>query len=313
MRLPTRDGCGSSTVCVPAGHRAGVWLQRGLPRSQQQCPPGVTPITAEGEGHGEVFIGVDPHKLSATIEVVDDRETGVGHGPVRHGQSRVRRDAQTRRRVHRERTWAVEGSNGAGRPVGAAAAGRRRARRGRPGGAARRGPGVAAGRNPGPTRRRARRPVRRPQPVRVLDRHRTHRSLLRRDRPAPALPGREPADEPHDPHRRGHPDPPRHPRPGLLPAQARRRQDPRRSDALPQAPDLRRAVPPAPRRRQAAAADVDAGPGGHRGASHQSSAAGSHPHTGTSDQPLPGPAPTTLPAPTTTRKTTRLETLEPAS
>ena len=48
-----------------------------------------------------------------------------------------------------------------------------------------------------------------------------------------------------------------------------------------------------------ATADVDAGPGGHSGASLQSSAAGSHPHTGTSDQPLPGPAPTTLPAPRT--------------
>jgi transposase len=31
------------------------------------------------------------------------------------------------------------------------------------------------------------------------------------------------------------------------------------------------------------AGQVDAGPGGHRGASHQSCAAGSHPHTGTSD------------------------------
>ena len=55
--------------------------------------------------------------------------------------------------------------------------------------------------------------------------------------------------------------------------------------------------------RAAAQATVEAGPGGHRGASHESSAAGSHPHTGTSDQPLPGPAPTTLPAPTTPRKT----------
>lgn len=39
------------------------------------------------------------------------------------------------------------------------------------------------------------------------------------------------------------------------------------------------------------------GPGGHRGASLQSSAAGSHPHTSTSDQSLPGPVtrkPTTL-------------------
>jgi len=32
------------------------------------------------------------------------------------------------------------------------------------------------------------------------------------------------------------------------------------------------------------------GPGGHRGTSLTSSAAGSHPHTGTSDQSLPGPA-----------------------
>ena len=32
------------------------------------------------------------------------------------------------------------------------------------------------------------------------------------------------------------------------------------------------------------------GPGGHRGTSLTSSAAGSHPHTDTSDQPLPGPA-----------------------
>ncbi len=58
---------------------------------------------------------------------------------------------------------------------------------------------------------------------------------------------------------------------------------------------------------------VDAGPGGHRGASHKSSAAGSHPHTGTSDQPLPGPAPTTQPALATPRKTTTPRALEPAS
>lgn len=48
--------------------------------------------------------------------------------------------------------------------------------------------------------------------------------------------------------------------------------------------------------------DVEAGPGGHRGATQESSAAGSHPHTGTSDQPLPGPAPTTLRRTVTARK-----------
>jgi transposase len=62
-----------------------------------------------------------------------------------------------------------------------------------------------------------------------------------------------------------------------------------------------------------AADSDDAGPGGHHGATLQSSAAGSHPLTGTSDQPLPGPAPTTLPAPTTTRKCPPSRPLESAS
>jgi transposase len=58
---------------------------------------------------------------------------------------------------------------------------------------------------------------------------------------------------------------------------------------------------------------VNAGPGGHRGASLNSSAAGSHPHTDTLDQPLPGPAPTTRPAATPARKSTTLRPLQPAS
>ena len=64
--------------------------------------------------------------------------------------------------------------------------------------------------------------------------------------------------------------------------------------------------------KRATARGIEAGPGGHRGASHKSSAAGFHPHTGTSDQPLPGPAPTTLPAPTSTRKTVGSSLLQPA-
>ena len=47
-----------------------------------------------------------------------------------------------------------------------------------------------------------------------------------------------------------------------------------------------------------------AGPGGHSGATLQSSAADRSPVIGTSDQPLPGPAPTTLAPSTTTPKTT---------
>jgi transposase len=44
----------------------------------------------------------------------------------------------------------------------------------------------------------------------------------------------------------------------------------------------------------------EAGPGGHTGATHQSSAADLTPDIGTSDKPQPEPAPATLPAPNTT-------------
>jgi transposase len=64
----------------------------------------------------KVFIGVDPHKLSATIEVVDDRETVLATG--RFGTDRAGYAAMRKHvAAYRERVWAVEGSNGAGRPL----------------------------------------------------------------------------------------------------------------------------------------------------------------------------------------------------
>lgn len=57
---------------------------------------------------------------------------------------------------------------------------------------------------------------------------------------------------------------------------------------------------------------TNAGPGGHRGASLISSAAGSHPPTGTSDQPLPGPATTTLQPAAAGRKASATTTLSRA-
>ena len=48
------------------------------------------------------------------------------------------------------------------------------------------------------------------------------------------------------------------------------------------------------------------GPGGHCGATQESSAADLSPHVGTSDQPLPGPARTTLPRPIRGRKPQRV-------
>ncbi len=63
-----------------------------------------------------VIIGVDPHKLSATIEVVDGHETLLGSGRFgtdQRGYAAMRAYAKN----WPERTWAVEGSNGAGRPL----------------------------------------------------------------------------------------------------------------------------------------------------------------------------------------------------
>nr|WP_139142761.1 IS110 family transposase [Humibacillus sp. DSM 29435] len=64
---------------------------------------------------------------------------------------------------------------------------------------------------------------------------------------------------------------------------------------------------------QPAGALIDAGPGGHCGATQKSSAADSHPHVDTSDQPRPGPAPTTLPATTARDQTNPRNRLQPAT
>ena len=64
----------------------------------------------------KVFIGVDPHKLSATIEVVDERETVLATGRFstdKAGYAAMRKHVAS----YPERVWAVEGSNGAGRPL----------------------------------------------------------------------------------------------------------------------------------------------------------------------------------------------------
>jgi transposase len=64
----------------------------------------------------KVFIGVDPHKLSATIEAVDDKETVLATGRFATDKAGY---AAMRKTVSRwpQRVWAVEGSNGAGRPL----------------------------------------------------------------------------------------------------------------------------------------------------------------------------------------------------
>jgi len=64
----------------------------------------------------QVIIGVDPHKLSATIEVVDRDEQLLGSGRFatdKSGYSAMRSYAK----AWPDRVWAVEGANGAGRPL----------------------------------------------------------------------------------------------------------------------------------------------------------------------------------------------------
>ncbi|MGG5258641.1 hypothetical protein [Phycicoccus avicenniae] len=64
----------------------------------------------------KVIIGVDPHKLSATIEVVDEHERKLGAGRFttdKGGFAAMR----TYAKAWPERVWAVEGANGVGRPL----------------------------------------------------------------------------------------------------------------------------------------------------------------------------------------------------
>lgn len=64
----------------------------------------------------QVVIGVDPHKLSATIEVVDSHERLLGAGRFstdRSGFAAMRAYVK----AWPERVWAVEGANGVGRPL----------------------------------------------------------------------------------------------------------------------------------------------------------------------------------------------------
>ena len=138
-------------------------------------------------------------------------------------------------------------------------------------------------------------PVPRPRPLRVLERHRTHRRLLRRPGPTPTVPSREPPDQP-DPAHHGHrpaTQPDRRPR--LLRPHAR----PTGKTSMEAMRALKRRLSDIVYRTMLddaighAFSGSRTGPGGQRGNDSDSSAAGSHPHTSSSDKPLPGPAKTT--------------------
>ena len=98
-------------------------------------------------------------------------------------------------------------------------------------------------------------------PLRLLERHRAHRRLLRRPGPPPAVPGRQPADQPGAAHHGRRPAPQPHRGPRLLRPQSRRREDTHGSDARPETPALRHRLPPDDHRRPGAGN----GPGRTRG------------------------------------------------
>jgi transposase len=64
----------------------------------------------------QVIIGVDPHKLSATIEIVDQHEMLLGSGRFTTDQAGYVA-MRTYAKNWPDRVWAVEGANGVGRPL----------------------------------------------------------------------------------------------------------------------------------------------------------------------------------------------------
>jgi transposase len=121
------------------------------------------------------------------------------------------------------------------------------------------------------------------------------RGVLRREEDLPAVAARQPQARPRHPHGRDHPDlacPQRRPR--LLPAEARRRQDPQGSPPVPEAAHQRRHLRPPARRRP------HEGPGRATGEPLCLQGGRAHtPHTGSSGKPLPGPRPAYDPRPDT--------------
>jgi hypothetical protein len=63
---------------------------------------------------GQVIIGMDPHKRSATIEIINDREKILAQGRFTTDRDGYRTMLKLGRQ-HKDRVWAVEGCNGIGR------------------------------------------------------------------------------------------------------------------------------------------------------------------------------------------------------
>jgi len=242
---------------------------------------------------GRVIIGTDPHKRSATIEVRDEREILLATG--RFGMDKIGyRQLLGYARQWPQRLWAVEGANGTGRPLAARLLAEGESVVDVPAKLAARVRifDVGHGRKSDATdahaiamaalRSRGLRQLCDNEDLAVLRLLADRRDELSRTRGADA----EPAD------------PPRHPRPHLLPAQDRRGARPRWrpcaacAGASPMwstassSPTPRPCAPPPTRR-------IREGTRGRQ--QNLSSVADPTPTAGSSDTPQPGPAPATLP------------------
>src|ERR1035438_10674789 len=105
-------------ACAPVFPGGGGGAQGGSAQLDVACPPPpLPPVPGEGEKHmGHVIIGMDPHKRSATIEIIDDRQKMLFGG--RFGTDRDGYKAMLAAgRKYADRTWAVEGCNGIGRHI----------------------------------------------------------------------------------------------------------------------------------------------------------------------------------------------------
>jgi transposase len=106
-------------ACVLAGHRGEVWLKRVCPaRSSAALLVVRGDVDSEGEVSlmSRVVIGMDPHKRSATIEVLDEREQVLQVGRFGTDRDGYRNMVRAGRRWP-DRVWAVEGCNGIGRHI----------------------------------------------------------------------------------------------------------------------------------------------------------------------------------------------------
>jgi hypothetical protein len=129
-----------------------LWLEKGLFCSKKRCPPRWSRSDKGEEGGvGRVIIGVDPHKLSATIEVLDDREKVLCGGRFGTDRDGYRQVLIVGRRWP-DRVWAVERLQRHRPAPGPTAGRRRRAGRRRPGEAV--GPGAGVLHRPWPQDRR---------------------------------------------------------------------------------------------------------------------------------------------------------------